>query len=106
MEASMNAEEPTPEPPEQASHVPSDDELMQQVAEIMTSGIAQKGAKYTLPESMLVALLKRTYTDGFEVGVNVGSKASFELGLSAIEDNLRKAYMAGFRDGKGTGQSQ
>lgn len=103
MERGMNAEDPEAqsEPP-----LPSDDELMQQVAEIMTSGLAQKGAKYTLPESMMVALLKRTYTDGFEVGVNIGSKASFKFGLSTLEENLRKAYMAGFRDAKGTEQSQ
>lgn len=92
----MNAEDITPKPDEDDSMLPTDDELMQSVVEIMTSGMPQKGAKYTLPESMMLALLKRTYMDGYE--------AKMHVAMSFLEAKLNAAYMEGFVDGKGTAE--
>jgi len=68
--------------------IPSDDQFLQMVAEAMTSGIPQKGAKYTLPESMMLWLLRQVYAGGFRVG------------LSFTEQAAVQAYMAGFEDAK------
>lgn len=92
----MNAEDTTPESEDESSILPTDDELMQSVAEIMSSGMPQKGAKYTLPESMMLALLKRTYMDGYG--------AKMHISLAFLEAKLNAAYMAGFVDGKGTAE--
>jgi len=35
------------------------DEILMLVAEVMTSGIKQDGARYTLPESMVIELVQR-----------------------------------------------
>ena len=37
----------------------TNDEIMLLVAQVMTSGIKQEGARYTLPESMVIELIKR-----------------------------------------------
>ena len=68
--------------------IPSDDEFLEKVAGVMTSGMPQKGAKYTLPESMVLELLKDTYVDGFRVGLALAEKAAMQ------------AYVAGFEDAK------
>ena len=68
--------------------IPSDDEFLEKVAGVMTSGMPQKGAKYTLPESMVLELLKDTYVDGFRVGLALAEQAAMQ------------AYVAGFEDAK------
>lgn len=37
----------------------TNDEILMLVAEVMTSGIKQEGARYTLPESMVIELVQR-----------------------------------------------
>ena len=37
----------------------TNDEIMLLVAQVMTSGIKQDGARYTLPESMIIELVQR-----------------------------------------------
>ena len=37
----------------------TNDEILMLVAEVMTSGIKQDGARYTLPESMIIELVQR-----------------------------------------------
>ena len=37
----------------------TNDEIMLLVAQVMTSGIRQEGAKFTLPESMIIELVQR-----------------------------------------------
>jgi len=37
----------------------TNDEILMLVAEVMTSGIKQEGARYTLPESMIIELVRR-----------------------------------------------
>lgn len=99
----MNAEDdnkPSPSMRTEEVQFPTDDEFLQSVAEVMTSGIAQKGAKYTLPESMLLELLKLTFAKGFQVGANV----PMQVAVDWIDDKVREAYMAGFKDGKGTAE--
>lgn len=99
----MNAEDDNkPEPAMRTEEVqfPTDDEFLQSVAEVMTSGIAQKGAKYTLPESMLLELLKLTYSKGFTIGAEV----PMQVAVDWIDDKVRNAYIAGFTDGKGTAE--
>ena len=71
-----------------AELVPTNDEFMEKVASVMTSGMPQEGAKYTLPESMVLVLLKDIYVQGFQKG------------LSLTERTAVQAYMAGFEDAK------
>jgi hypothetical protein len=80
--------------------IPSDDQFLQMVAEAMTSGIPQKGAKYTLPESMMLWLLRQVYTGGFQVGLMIGEKASLVVGAKVLKDKLDDAYLEGFNDAK------
>ena len=68
--------------------IPTDDEFMEKVASVMTSGIPQEGAQYILPESMVLALMKDVYAHGFQ------------MGLSLTERTAVQAYMAGFEDAK------
>lgn len=37
----------------------TNDEILMLVAQVMTSGIKQEGAKFTLPESMIIELVRR-----------------------------------------------
>ena len=37
----------------------TDDEILSLVAQVMTSGIKQEGARFTLPESMIIELVRR-----------------------------------------------
>lgn len=98
----MNAEDDKPTPSMRTEEVqfPTDDEFLQSVAEILTSGMPQKGAKYTLPESMILELLKLTYSKGFGVGAEV----PMQVAVDWIDDKVRDAYIAGFTDGKGTAE--
>ena len=71
-----------------AELVPTNDEFLEKVAGVMTSGMPQKGAKYTLPESMVLTLLRDIYVQGFQKGVSLAEQAAMQ------------AYMAGFEDAK------
>lgn len=99
----MNAEDDNkPQPALRTKEVqfPTDDEFLQSVAEILTSGMPQKGAKYTLPESMMLELLRLTYSKGF----TIGSEVPMQVAVDWIDDKVRDAYMQGFVDGKGTAE--
>jgi hypothetical protein len=78
--------------------IPTDDQFLQMVAEAMTSGIAQKGAKYTLPESMMLLLLRQVYAGGFQVGLTIGEKTSIVVGAKVLKEKLDDAYLEGFND--------
>ena len=71
-----------------ADLIPTDDEFMEKVASVMTSGIPQEGAQYILPESMVLALMKDVYAHGFQMGLSMTEKAAMQ------------AYVAGFHDAK------
>ena len=53
----------------------TDDEILSLVAQVMTSGIKQEGAQFTLPESMIIALVRRAtqqaYLEGIESGIAI-----------------------------------
>lgn len=44
----------------------SNDEILALVAQSMTSGIKQDGAKFTLPETMLIHFAQACYTRGYQ----------------------------------------
>ena len=46
----------------------TDQELQEIVLAVMTSGMRQKGARYNLPESMLMEYGKRCFDKGFTAG--------------------------------------
>lgn len=46
----------------------TDEKLQEIVLAIMTSGMPQNGAKYTLPESMLMEYGRRCFDKGYEAG--------------------------------------
>ena len=100
----MNAEDdnkPSPALRTKEVEFPTDDEFLQSVAEVLTSGMPQKGAKYTLPESMMLELLRLTYSKGFAIG----SEVPMEVCVDWMNAKVREAYMQGFTDGKGTAES-
>jgi hypothetical protein len=46
----------------------TDQELQEIVLAVMTSGMRQKGARYNLPESMLMEIGKRCFDKGYTAG--------------------------------------
>jgi hypothetical protein len=46
----------------------TDQELQEIVLAVMTSGMRQKGARYNLPESMLMEIGKRCFDRGYTAG--------------------------------------
>jgi hypothetical protein len=46
----------------------TDQELQEIVLAVMTSGMRQKGARYNLPESMLMEICKRCFDKGYTAG--------------------------------------
>jgi organic hydroperoxide reductase OsmC/OhrA len=48
----------------------TNDEILALVAQSMTSGIKQDGAKFTLPETMLVHFAKACYNRGYQAATD------------------------------------
>ena len=46
----------------------TDQEIQEIVLAVMTSGMRQKGARYNLPESMLMEICKRCFEKGYTAG--------------------------------------
>ena len=58
-----------PYPVELEGPRPTDKELQEIVLAVMTSGMPQNGAKYTLPETMLMEFGARCFEKGFMAGL-------------------------------------
>ena len=72
----------------------TNDEILMLVAEVMTSGIKQDGARYTLPEPMVIELVRRA------------QKAEREACAKLCDDRVDAEYATGKVDHNEMGWTQ